>query len=57
MVITTVLSYVVSMFIEPITGMDMNSSFKSFTLIEILIIYSLVFIFKYGYRLEDKKNY
>lgn len=57
MIAITVLPYVVGMLFEIILKVDLNVDFELFSLLEVLFLFSIAYIFQYGYEIQlDSKG-
>lgn len=57
MIAITVLPYVVGMLFEVILKVDLNVDFELFSLLEVLFLFSIAYIFQYGYEIQlDSKG-
>lgn len=57
MIVLAILPNVVGIIFEAILKMDLNIEFELFTLVEILFLFSIAYIFQYGYEIQlDSKG-
>lgn len=56
MIANIIASNVLGVFAEFMVGVDLNIEFEMFDLIEILFLFSLAYIFEYGYYIQKESN-